>query len=91
MTVIFYCIADTARYGDWGKKNPVSIEKYQFDWADEEDRETVEEYCDGELTEENFAQACRNFLVECDIDWEQRGVPYLLLTPEQFGLVKMYS
>ena len=44
------------------KKNPISVEKYQFDWDDEEDIETVEEYIDDELTQENFAQACRNYL-----------------------------
>jgi hypothetical protein len=91
MSVIFYCIADTAKYGDWGKKNPVTIEKHTFDWDDEEDREAVEEYIDDELTEENFAQACRNFLIECDIDWGQRGVSYVWLTQEQFDLVKKYK
>ena len=87
MTVTFHCIANTKSYGDWGKKNPISVEKYQFDWDDEEDRETVEEYIDEELTQENFAQPCRNYLVECDIDWEQRGISYILLDEEQFKLL----
>ena len=87
MTVTFHCIADTKSYGDAGKKNPISVEKYQFDWDDEEDIETVEEYIDDELTQENFAQACRNYLVECDIDWEQRGISYILLDEEQFKLL----
>lgn len=87
MTVIFHCIANTKPYGDWGKKNPISVEKYQFDWDDEEDRETVDEYIDDELTQENFAQACRNYLVEFGIDWEQRGISYILLDEEQFKLL----
>lgn len=88
MKVLFYCIADTARYGDYGKKNSVVVEKHQFDWEDDDDRETVEEYIDEELTEKNFKQACRNFLVECDIDWEQRGISYILLDEEQFNAMK---
>lgn len=87
MTVTFHCIADTKSYGDAGKKNPISVEKYQFDWDDEEDIETVEEYIDDELTQENFAQACRNYLIECEIDWEQRGISYILLDEEQFKLL----
>ena len=91
MKVVFYCIADTARYGDWGKANPVTVEKHQFDWDNDEDRETVEEYIDEELAKENFEQACRNYLVECDIDWEQRGLSYILLNEKQFNLVQKYS
>lgn len=87
MTVTFHCIADTKSYGDAGKKNPISVEKYQFDWDDEEDIETVEEYIDDELTQENFAQACRNYLIEYEIDWEQRGISYILLDEEQFKLL----
>lgn len=84
MKITLHCIANTKPYGDWGKKNPISVEKYQFDWDDEEDRETVEEYIDEELTRENFAQACRNYLIEFEIDWEQRGISYILLDEEQF-------
>lgn len=87
MKIKFHCIANTKPYGDWGKKNPISIEKYQFDWEDEEDRETVEEYIEEELTQENFAQACRNYLIESEIDWEQRGISYILLDEEQFKLL----
>ena len=83
MIVTFHCIANTKSYGDWGKKNPISVDKYQFDWDDEEDRETVDEYIDEELTQENFAQACRNYLAECDIDWGQRGISYILLDEDQ--------
>lgn len=87
MKITLHCIANTKPYGDWGKKNPISVEKYQFDWDDEEDRETVEEYIDDELTQENFAQACRNYLIEFEIDWEQRGISYILLDEEQFKLL----
>lgn len=87
MKITLHCIANTKPYGDWGKKNPISVEKYQFDWDDEEDRETVEEYIDEELTQENFTQACRNYLIEFEIDWEQRGISYILLDEEQFKLL----
>lgn len=87
MKITLHCIANTKPYGDWGKKNPISVEKYQFDWDDEEDREMVEEYIDDELTQENFAQACRNYLIEFEIDWEQRGISYILLDEEQFKLL----
>jgi hypothetical protein len=84
MTVKFFCIANTKSYGEYGKKNPIVVEKYQFDWDDEEDRETVEEYINEELTPSNFEQACHNYLVDCDIDWEQRGISYILLDEAQF-------
>lgn len=87
MIVTFHCIASTKSYGDWGKKNPISVEKYQFDWDDKEDRETVEEYIDEKLTQENFTRACRNYLIESEIDWEQRGISYILLDEEQFKLL----
>lgn len=88
MKITLHCIANTKSYGDWGKKNPISVEKYQFDWDDEEDIETVEEYIDEELTQENFAQTCRNYLIECEINWEQRGINYILLDEEQFKILK---
>jgi hypothetical protein len=84
MTVKLFCIANTKSYGKYGKKNPIVVEKYQFDWDDDEDRETVGEYANEELTPSNFEQACRNYLVECDIDWEQKGISYILLDEAQF-------
>lgn len=86
MIVKFYVIADTAGYGVYGQKNPVTVDKYKFDWDNEEDRETVEEYLPQgiELTPANFKSACRSYLSDCDIDWGQRGVPYILLDEGQF-------
>ena len=87
MTIKFYVIADTAKYGEYGKKNLVTLDTHEFDWDNEEDRETVEEYIES-LSPENFKQACRNYLIDAEIDWEQRLIPYLLLDEEQYALLK---
>lgn len=85
MILKFYCIAHTARYGDWGKANPVTIEEHSFDLN--EDREVLEDYVEG-LNEETFEEACRTYLNESEIDWDQRGINYLLFNEKEYQTLK---
>ncbi len=90
MIIKLYCIADVSGYGTWGKKKQLIIEKSVFDFDNEEDRETAEAYLDGApLTEANFEEGCRTFLHDQDIDWGQRGVPYILIGEEQMRMLKL--
>jgi hypothetical protein len=86
MIVKFHVIADTAKYGEYGKKNPVVLETHEFNSENEEDLETVEEY--GEVDDANFEKTCRDYLIEGEIDWDQRGISYVLLTDGQLNILK---
>ena len=89
MKVILYCIADTRLYGKFGAENPVTLDKFEFDSEDQEIRETLEEYApDEELTDENMESVCREYLVESELSWDQRGISYVILNQGQLNLLK---
>jgi len=87
MTLKFYCIAHTALHGDWGKANPVVVEEHSFNLNEEGDRETLEDYVE-DLNEETFEEACRTYLNESGIDWDQIGVNYLLFNEKEYQILK---
>jgi hypothetical protein len=87
MKQTFVIIADTSLY----TKQLLTVEKYVFDLNNEDDREALEQYLDEgeELNEESFSKLCMRCLQEEEqADWDNRGVPSIILTEQQFNLLK---
>lgn len=87
----FYIIADTSNH----RNTPdVTIEQHVFNWDDKEDREAVEDTApdEEELTEDNFEEACRNYLYEERVmEYQQGFMTAMILTEKQFNLIQKYK
>ena len=87
----FYLIADTSNH----RNTPdVTIEAHVFNWDDEEDREAVEDTTpdEEELTQDNFEEACRNYLYEERVmEYQQGFMAAMISTEEQFKTIQNYK
>jgi hypothetical protein len=69
----------------------IDIRKWIFNYDEETDRNAVEDFVDGDLTEENFETACRGFVSDILDEWEQRFYTGIVLSKNEYETIKNYK